>query len=156
MAAMQQQFTAALEGLSGQHADLQAALDQSRQQAANEIAALRQEVRAPLGGSSRLASIGAGTRLLRKPSDTSGSREAWWNWDAVFKEYAGAVVPKLQHLMSEFARTAAQMANATTSDDDGRTASAQLCWLLLMICQGAAWNIVLEAGDGEGLELGDS
>ena len=46
--AMHQQFTATLEGLARQNVDLQAELAQNRQQAASELAALRQEVRAPL------------------------------------------------------------------------------------------------------------
>ena len=51
MRAMHQQFTTALDSLTRQNADLQAELAQSRQQAANELAALRQEIRAPLRGS---------------------------------------------------------------------------------------------------------
>ena len=52
MRAMHQQFTNALEGLTRQNLELQNELAQSRQRAANELAALRQEVRgAPLRGS---------------------------------------------------------------------------------------------------------
>ena len=51
MRAMQQQFTTALDGLTRKNVDLQAELAQSRQQAASELAALRQEVRAPQRGS---------------------------------------------------------------------------------------------------------
>ena len=51
MRAMHQQFTTALEGLTRQNTELQNELNQGRQQAANELAALRQEVRgAPLRG----------------------------------------------------------------------------------------------------------
>ena len=39
---MQQQFTSALDGLTQQNSELQAEVAQSRQQAANELAALRQ------------------------------------------------------------------------------------------------------------------
>ena len=41
---MQQHFTTALDSLTRQNVALQAELDQSRQQAASELAALRQEV----------------------------------------------------------------------------------------------------------------
>ena len=51
MRAMHQQFTTALEGLTRQNVELQNDLRQSRQQPANELAALRQEVRwSPLRG----------------------------------------------------------------------------------------------------------
>ena len=71
------------------------------------------------------------------------------DWSAVFKGYAGAAVPKLQHPMAEAARTTTQIANATILDDDDRAAAAQLYWMLLKFCSGAAWNMVL---DSEGLE----
>ena len=51
MRAMHQQFTTALERLTRQNTELQNELNQSRQQAANKLAALRNEVRgAPLRG----------------------------------------------------------------------------------------------------------
>ena len=61
--ASQQQFTTTLDGLTRQNVDLQAELAQSRQQAASELAALRQEVRAPQRGRGRTAAGKAG-RLL--------------------------------------------------------------------------------------------
>ena len=51
MRAMQQQSTTALDGLTRQNVDLQAELAQRRQQATSELAALRQEIRAPQRGS---------------------------------------------------------------------------------------------------------
>ena len=90
--AMQQQFTAALDGLTRQNAYLQAELAHSRQQAANEMVALGQEVRAPQGQSphhepemSGPASLGVNTWLLGMPSDFSGNQEARRDWCAVFK-----------------------------------------------------------------------
>ena len=64
MRAMHQQFTTSLEGLTRQNTELQSELNQSRQQAANELAALRQEVRgAPLRGT-QATGVGVDTRLL--------------------------------------------------------------------------------------------
>ena len=74
----------------------------------------------------------------------------------MFKGYAGAAVPRLQKLMEDVAKAAAPIPNATTLDDDDRAASAQLYWMMLMICKGAALNTVFLAGDREGLEAGDS
>ena len=42
--------------------------------------------------------------------------------------------------------------NAPIVDDEDRAASAQLYWMMLMICKGAALNTVFLAGDSEGLE----
>ena len=83
MRAMHQQFTATLEGLARQNVELQNELTQSRQQAANELAALRQEVRgAPLCGT-LTTGAGVDTRLLGKPSDFSGAQDAWRDWSTV-------------------------------------------------------------------------
>ena len=59
MRAMHQQFAATLEGLARQNVELQNDLAQSRQQATNELAALRQEVR---GAPSTACHAGDGSR----------------------------------------------------------------------------------------------
>ena len=70
MRAMHQQFTTALDGLT-QNTELKNELAQSRQQAAKELAALRQEGRgAPLRGT-QATGVGVDTRLLGKQSDFS-------------------------------------------------------------------------------------
>ena len=107
MRAMHQQFTTALEGLTRQNTELQNELNQSRQQAANELAALRQEVLgAPLRGT-QATEVGVDRRLLGKPSDFSGAQDAWRDWSTVFKRYAGAAIPRLQKLMDDAAKAAA-------------------------------------------------
>ena len=64
MRAMHQHFTAALEGLARQNVEWQKEPAQSRQQAAKELAALRQDVRgAPLRGT-QATGVGVDTRLL--------------------------------------------------------------------------------------------
>ena len=68
------------------------------------------------------------------------------------KGYAGAAVQRLQKLMDDAAKAAAPIPNATILDDDDRAASAQLYWMILVICKGAALNTVFLAGDSEGLE----
>ena len=70
----------------------------------------------------------------------------------MFKGYAGAAVPRLQKLMDVAAKAAAPIPNATILEEDDRAASAQLYWMVLMICKGAGLNIVILAGDSESLE----
>ena len=71
---------------------------------------------------------------------------------ALFKGYAGAAVPRLQKLMDDAAKATAPIPNATILDDDDQAATAQLYWMMLTICNGAALNTVFLAGDSEGLE----
>ena len=86
-------------------------------------------------------------RLLGKPSDFSGAQDVWRDWSTVLKGYAGAA-----KLMDDAAKATAPIPNAAILDDDDRAASAQLYWMMLMICKGAALNTVFLAGDSEGLE----
>ena len=95
----------------------------------------------------------ADTRLLGKPGDFSGAQDAWSDWSTVFKEYSGAAIPRLQKLMDNAAKATEPLPNATILDDDDRAASAQLYWIMLMICKGAALNTVFLARDSEGLEV---
>ena len=133
MRATHQQFTTALEGLTRQNTELQNELKQSRQQAANELAALRG---APLRGTQ---ATGVGV-----DSDFSGSQDAWRDWSTVFKGYAGAAIPRLQKLKDDAAKAAAPIPNATIMDENDRAASTQLYWMMLMICKGrSAQHLVL-------------
>ena len=91
-------------------------------------------------------------RLLGKPSDFSGAQDAWPDWSTVLKGCAGAAIPRLQKLTDGAAKATEPTPNATILDDDDRAASAQLHWMMLMICKGAALNTVFLAGDSEGLE----
>ena len=143
---IQQQFTTALEGLSRQNAELQADLEQNRQAAASGLAALRQELRTPQRFTT--AAVGVDTRLLEKRVEFSGAQEACRDC----KGYAGAALPRLQKLMEEAMKAEGPIPNATILEEDDRAASAQVYWMLLMICKGAALNIVFLAGDSEGLE----
>ena len=89
---------------------------------------------------------------LRKPSDFSGAQDAWRDWSTVFKGYAGAAIPRLQKLMDDAAKAAAPIPNATITEENDRAASTHLYWMMLMICKGAALNIVFLTGDSEGLK----
>ena len=54
--------------------------------------------------------------------------------------------------MDNAAKATEPTPNATIIDDEDWAASAQLYWMMLMICKGAALNIVFLAGESEGLE----
>ena len=116
MRAMHQQFTTAIEGLTRQDTELQNELNQSRQQAANELAALRQEVR----GESVWTRVCWGSRAA------SGAQDAWRDWSTVFKGYAGAAIPRLQLLMDDAAKATEPTPNATIMDEYDRAGSTLL------------------------------
>ena len=54
--------------------------------------------------------------------------------------------------MGDAAKATEPTPNATIVDDEDGAASAQLYWMMIMICKGAALNTVFLAGDSEGLE----
>ena len=118
--AMHQQFTATLEGLARQNVELQNEPAQSRQQAANALAALRQEVRGAALRGTQARGVGVDTRLLWKPSDFSAAQDAWRDWSTVFEEFAGASIPRLQKLMDDAAKATGPTPNATIVDDEDR------------------------------------
>ena len=141
LCALQQQFTTAIETLSQQSQDLRAELARSREASAGEMTALRAELQAARGPAparqgAHAQSVGVDTRLLGKPSDFSGDQHAWRDWSAVFKGYAGAAIPRLQGLMKAATDAEDPCVNATVLDEEDRAASAQLYWMLLMICKG--------------------
>ena len=82
MRAMHQQFMATLEGLPRQNVEL---LNELGQQAANELAALRPDVRGAPLRRTQATGVGVDTRLLGKPSDFSGVQDAWRHWSTVFQ-----------------------------------------------------------------------
>ena len=151
MRATHQQFTATLEVLARQNVDrMRWHRAESRQRMSLQHSHRKSEVRgAPLRGT-QATRVGVDTRLLGKSSDFSGAQDAWRDWSTVFKGYAGAAIPRLQKLMDDSAKASEPTANATIDED--LEASAQLHWMMLMICKGAALNTVFLAGDSEGLE----
>ena len=74
----------------------------------------------------------------------------------MFTGYAGAAIPRLQKLMDIAANSTEPTPNAPIVDDEDRAASAQLFWMMLMICKGAALNTVFLAGDSEGRQRNTS
>ena len=90
--------------------------------------------------------LGKAKRLLR------GSRRVARLRATVFKVYAGAAIPRLHKLMDNASKATEPTPNATIIDNEGGAASAQLYWMVLMICKGAALNTVFLTGDSEGLE----
>ena len=90
------------------------------------------------------------TRIIGKP-DTFDGHKGWKDWSIVLKSYAGAINPNLQLLMEQAAQAASPMLNATLSHDQAQL-SAQLYYILVMVCKSTALTRVVNAGPSEGLE----
>ena len=91
------------------------------------------------------------TRLLGKPQEFHGEHERWRDWSAVFRGYAGAVNEGLATLMPWAVARTAVVLNASLSTDQARDRQ-QLYWMLPMLLKQGPLHILLNAGDGEGLE----
>ena len=130
---MQQQLISALDGLTRHNSELQAELVQIRQQSANEVAGLWQEVRAPQLGS-QTTGVGVDTAAGKARRLLGRSR------------CVARLARSVQGLVWSSGATTAED-NATILEEDDRAASAQLYRMMLMICKGAALNIVFLAGE---------
>ena len=92
--------------------------------------------------------------LLKNVVSTSSCHE-----DVIIKNHLSAQERSVPELRWRSGATTAKQRmqqrrsqNATILEEDHRTASAQLCWMMLMIRNGAALNIVFLAGHRDGLE----
>ena len=69
----------------------------------------------------------------------------------MFRGHAGAAVPRPGPAVAAAETDRSPQLNATLSEDKIEV-SRQLCWMLLMLLKGPSLHILLNAGDGEGLE----
>lgn len=91
------------------------------------------------------------TRVLGKPDSFDGAQEKWRDWSTILKAYCTVASPLLGDVLEacEFSET--PFLNIGQSDGE-REASRQLYYILLMLCRGAALDLVTNAGVGEGAE----
>ena len=124
-------------------------IQQTESTAAAAVAASRQVGRsAPPGpGEQRID-----TRLLGRPEMFDSITVRWKDWPIVFRAYMGAAVPLLKDLMKDAEASDAPKLNVSLSNDDEMAASQQLYFVLIMQTKGEPLDIVVNAGNGEGLE----
>ena len=91
------------------------------------------------------------TRLLGKPDSFDGSQAKWRDWPIVFRSYAGALSSVLAREMPIAEKSTASCVNAVLSDESAK-ASNVLYFVLVMLCKGQALDLVINSGQGEGLE----
>ena len=132
------ELVAAMSQLQAQNAEMQAAVQTARQEAAAARASTNQSL--------------IDTRLLGKPRSFDGSDEAWSNFSTILRAYMGAISPELL--------TAMQAAEAETSPivqsalpAESAAKSTQLYFILVMLLEGRAQDKVPRVQHGAGLEL---
>ena len=91
------------------------------------------------------------TRMLNRPETFDGVTVKWKDWPIVFRAYMGAAVPALVELMRAAEASTAPMINAAL-EMPAVGPSHQLYFVLVVTCKGQALGIVINAGQGEGLE----
>ena len=86
------------------------------------------------------------TRLLGQLGEFSGAQDAWRDWSAVFRNvrWRGSAT-SAETRWWKLRKREPPIPNATILEEDDRAAPAQLHWMMLMICKGAALNIVFLA-----------
>ena len=92
------------------------------------------------------------TRVLGKPRNFSGKDEDWTGWVTIFRAYAGAID---NQLLADMQRAEVQLqpvANAHLEPAQAQR-SAQLYYILALLCEGRAQTKVSNMMMGEGLEL---
>ena len=89
------------------------------------------------------------TRIIGKP-DTFDGQKGWKDWSIVLKSYAGAINPNLQSLMERAAQSTTPVLNASLPHDQAQL-SAQLYYILIMVCKSTALTRVVNAGPSEGI-----
>ena len=108
--------------------------------------------RAQANGPARAASpngLGVDTRLSGKPPNFDGAEAKWTDWSVVTRAYCAITHPQLGALMAQVENTAADIPLGGL-DGANADASRQLYYILLILCQSTALNIVVNAGELQG------
>ena len=90
------------------------------------------------------------TRGLGKPDSFDGASAKWRDWKAVMTSYTAACSGELALLMTKAEMTEEEIMNVVLDTLDERAASEQLAFILVMICRGAALDMVVSAGPAVG------
>ena len=127
---------------------LQALQQQQQQSATTAQQAQRRAAAAQAAGAG--ASAAVDTRLLSKPMAFDGRETSWRSFKFHFVAYCGAIDSRLKDLLVlGETRDVAAMRNIHM-DPDMRALSAQLYYMLIMVCQEGAQKLLEHAGHTEG------
>jgi len=135
-----EQLLERLQRLEAQNQELAAALALAQQQAAAAM---------PVNDGQRGQ---VDTRLLGRPESFDGVSVKWKDWPIVFRAYMGAAVPILRDLMARVEGALDQPALNAVLERQEEAASQQMYFVLVMLTKGEALDIVINSGQGEGLE----
>ena len=92
------------------------------------------------------------TRTLGKPDHFNGGDKDWGDWPIVFRSYAAAVSNVLGTWMPWSEAQDVIVMNEALGSQEAIGASRQLYYILIMLTRHGALDIVVNAGQGNGLE----
>ena len=145
---MEQQMQALVQTIG----ELQAGLQQARQEAAD--ARVAAEAAAAGTGTRRSDGDRLATELktIGKPEQFDGVKPPWRDWSVVFKAFTGATNPDMAEAMRDAVRSQSPVLCSVLASADLVALSRQLGYWLIQTCRGQALDVVLNAGELEGLE----
>ena len=129
-------------------------LSQSERNLIGEVQRLNTQPPPPpprMGPPGSLSQYGIDTRTLGKPDTFHGEEQKWADWRVILKAYCGVVSLRMVVLMTTQETTGTPMLQATLTDAADQAASAQLYFILLMLCRGQPLTEVVNAGEMEGV-----
>ena len=131
-------------------------LSQSERNLISEVQRLNTSAQPPpppprMGPPGSLSQYGIDTRTLGKPDTFHGEEQKWADWRVILKAYCGVVSLRMVVLMTKQETMGTPMLQATLTDVADQAASAQLYFILLMLCRGQPLTEVVNAGEMEGV-----
>ena len=91
------------------------------------------------------------TRALGRPEQFSGEEQRWTEWRTVFRAFCSVLNGRLGELMDAIEDGRSRGLTRTGLVGEDGALAAQLYYLLVLLCRGAALTIVTNAGEQEGL-----
>jgi hypothetical protein len=90
------------------------------------------------------------TRSLGKPDHFDGDEKKWEDWKVVMLAYCSVLDNRLGRIMNELVEGSSRDLAAVGLDAADRARSAQLWYILVMLCRGSPLTLVTNAGAQEG------
>ena len=142
-----QQMCEHMQAIQAQNWALLAEIEAGRQREAAAVKATADErrPREVAVATARAGLRGINTKLLGKPSDFHGEDDRWLEW-------SGAAVPHTNDLLVLVEKDDGGSVSNVTLNPDLAVASRQLSWMLLMLCNSSALQLIMTAPRSEGAE----
>ena len=92
------------------------------------------------------------SRIIGKPEVFDGRPQSWKDWHVVMRSYIAATSARLGELTRQAVADSSYVGNELLPDAESTELSAKLFLWLVQTCRGPALDLVVNAGEGNGLE----